>query len=140
LALAKRSDILGVLVTSVLTTAGTFTVYTYLSVFVAAVVGFGPRGLALVLLGFGLAGALGTQLGGSAADRWGARRIVIHGGGLALLAYLALSVGAALGPARAMPILLPASCFGGWPAGGLLRRSKRGWWRWLRHWRRSVSR
>jgi len=43
LALAKRSDILGVLVTSVLTTAGTFTVYTYLSVFVAGVVGFGPR-------------------------------------------------------------------------------------------------
>ncbi|SDF91664.1 Major Facilitator Superfamily protein, partial [Bradyrhizobium brasilense] len=33
LALAKRRDILGVLVTSVLTVAGTFTVYTYLSVF-----------------------------------------------------------------------------------------------------------
>jgi hypothetical protein len=76
LALAKRSDILGVLVTSVLTPAGTFTVYTYLSVFVAGVVGLGPQGLALVLLGFGLASAVGTQLGGSAADRWGARRIV----------------------------------------------------------------
>ena len=32
-------------------------------------------------------------------DRWG---------GLALLAYLVLSLGAALGPARAMPVLLPA--------------------------------
>ena len=41
LALAKRRDILGVLVTSVLTVAGTFTVYTYLSVFIAGVAGLG---------------------------------------------------------------------------------------------------
>jgi hypothetical protein len=33
---------------------------------------------------------------------------VILGGGLALLAYLALSLSAALGPAQAMPVLLPA--------------------------------
>jgi predicted MFS family arabinose efflux permease len=70
LALAKRPDILGVLVTSVLTVAGTFTVYTYLGVFIAGVAGLGPHGLAPVLLGFGLASAVGTQLGGSAADRW----------------------------------------------------------------------
>lgn len=36
LALANRRDILGVLVTNVLTVAGTFTVYTYLSIFIAA--------------------------------------------------------------------------------------------------------
>jgi predicted MFS family arabinose efflux permease len=120
LALAKRSDILRVLVTSVLTTAGTFTVYTYLSVFVAAVIGLGPQGLALVLLGFGLASAVGAQLGGSAADRWSARRIVILGGGLALLAYLALSFSAALGPARAMPVLLPAILLWGLASWGLI--------------------
>ena len=84
LALAKRRDILGVLVTSVLTVAGTFTVYTYLSVFIAGVAGLGPQALAPVLLGFGLASAVGTQLSGSAADRWGARSTVILGGGLAL--------------------------------------------------------
>ena len=45
-ALAKRRDILGVLVTSVLTVAGTFSVYTYLSAFIAGVAGLGPRALA----------------------------------------------------------------------------------------------
>ena len=99
---------LAVLATSVLTVAGTFTVYTYLGVFLAGVAGLGPQGLALVLLGFGLASAVGTWLAGIAADRWGARPTVILGSGLALLAYLVLSLGAALGPARAMPVMLPA--------------------------------
>ena len=73
-----------------------------------------------MLLGVGLASALGTPLGGSAADRWGARRIVILGGGLALLAYLALSLSAALGPARAMPVLLPAILLWGLASWGLI--------------------
>src|SRR4030095_1144106 len=103
LALAKHPDILAVLATSVLTVAGTFTVYTYLGVFLAGVAGLGPQGLALALLGFGLASAVGTRLGGSAADRLSARLTVILGGGLALLAYLALSFGARLWATRATP-------------------------------------
>jgi predicted MFS family arabinose efflux permease len=120
LALAKRCDILGVLLTSVLTVAGTFTVYTYLGVFIAGVAGLGPQALAPVLLGFGLASAVGTQLSGSAADRWGARSTVIVGGGLALLAYLAFSLSAALGPARAMPVMLPAILLWGLASWGLI--------------------
>jgi predicted MFS family arabinose efflux permease len=120
LALAKRRDILAVLATSVLTVAGTFTVYTYLGVFLAGSVGLGPLGLALVLLGFGLASAVGTRLGGSAADRWGARPIVIFGGVLAVLAYLALSIGAALEPEWAMPVLLPAILLWGLASWGLM--------------------
>jgi MFS transporter, DHA1 family, inner membrane transport protein len=108
LALTKRSDMLAVLATSVLTVAGTFTVYTYLGVFLADVAGIGPQGLALVLLGFGLASAAGTRLGGTTADHCGAGPTVIVGGGLAVLAYLVLSLGAALGPPRAMLALLPA--------------------------------
>jgi predicted MFS family arabinose efflux permease len=108
LALIKRSDMLAVLATSVLTVAGTFTVYTYLGVFLADVAGIGPQELALVLLGFGLAGAAGTRLGGTTADHWGAGYTVFVGGGLTLLAYLVLSLGAALGPARALLALLPA--------------------------------
>lgn len=107
-ALARRRDMLGVLVTSVLTVAGTFSVYTYLGAFIAGVAGLGPRTLAPVLLGFGLASAVGTRLGGSAADRWGARSTVILGSVLALLAYLGLSLGATLGPAQAMPFVLLA--------------------------------
>ena len=73
LALAKRRDILAVLVTSVLTVAGTFTVYTYLGVFIARVAGLGSQALAPVLLGFGLASAIGILLSGGAVDRWGTR-------------------------------------------------------------------
>ncbi|MCO6417406.1 MFS transporter [Siccirubricoccus sp. KC 17139] len=120
LALAKRRDISGALVTSVLTVAGTFTVYTYLAAFMASVAGLGPQALAPVLLGFGMASAVGTQLSGSAADRWGARRIVVLGAGLTLLAYLAFVLSAALGPARAMPILLPAILLWGLASWGLI--------------------
>jgi predicted MFS family arabinose efflux permease len=120
LALARRFDVLAVLSTSVLTVAGTFTVYTYLGVFLAAVAGLGPQGLAMVLLGFGLASAVGTRLAGSAADHWGARPTVILGCGLVLLAYLSLSLGPALGPARAMPILLPAILLWGLASWGLM--------------------
>jgi predicted MFS family arabinose efflux permease len=45
---------------------------------------------------------------------------VILGGGLALLAYLALSLSAALGPARAMPVLLPAILLWGLASWGLI--------------------
>jgi predicted MFS family arabinose efflux permease len=120
LALAKRRDMLGVLTTTVLTVAGTFTVYTYLGVFLAGVAGLSPQGLVLVLLGFGLASAVGTRLGGSAADRWGSRITVILGGALVLLAYLAFSLGAALGPALAMPVLLPAILLWGLASWGLI--------------------
>jgi MFS transporter, DHA1 family, inner membrane transport protein len=120
LALAKRSDMLAVLATSVLTVAGTFTVYTYLGVFLTDVAGIGPQGLALVLLGFGVASAVGTRLGGTAADYWGARHTVIVGCGLTLLAYLVLSLGAALGPAQALLALLPAILLWGLASWGLI--------------------
>jgi predicted MFS family arabinose efflux permease len=97
-----------VLAVSVLTIAGTFTIYTYLGAFLAGAAGIGTRGLAPVLMGFGLASAIGTRLGGTAADRWGGRPTVMLGGSLALLAYLALSLSPMLGPDRAIPVLLPA--------------------------------
>jgi predicted MFS family arabinose efflux permease len=120
LALARRGDILAVLATTVLTVAGTFAVYTYLRVFLNDIVGLAAYGVALVLSGFGLASAVGTRLGGSAADGWGARRTVIIAGGLALLAYLALSLGATLGPGMAMPVLLPAILLWGFASWGLI--------------------
>jgi predicted MFS family arabinose efflux permease len=120
LALAKRCDMLRVLATTVLTVASTFTVYTYLGIFLARVAGLGPQGLPLVLLGFGLASAVGTRLGGNAADRWGARITVILAGCLALLAYLAFSLGAALGPTLAMPVLLSAILLWGLASWGLI--------------------
>jgi MFS transporter, DHA1 family, inner membrane transport protein len=120
LALAKRSDMLAVLATSVLTVAGTFTLYTYLSLFLAEVARIGPKGLAIMLLGFGLASAVGTRLGGTAADHWGARHTVIVGCGLTLLAYLVLSLSTALGPSKALLALLPAILLWGLASWGLI--------------------
>jgi predicted MFS family arabinose efflux permease len=120
LALTKRPDIMAILATSALTVAGTFTVYTYLGVFLAGVAGIGPQGLALVLFGFGLASAAGTRLGGAAADRLGAGRSVIAGGCLTFVAYLILSMGVALEPARAMLALLPAILLWGLSSWGLI--------------------
>jgi predicted MFS family arabinose efflux permease len=108
LALAKRRDTLSILATSVLTVAGTFTVYTYLGPLLAAATGTGPRALALWLLGFGVASAVGSRLGGTAADRMGARHTVAICGVLALMAYTVLWLGAAMGPPRAIVLVLPA--------------------------------
>lgn len=122
LALARRADVLSVLAVTVLTVAGTFTVYTYLGVFMQAVAGLGPRGLAAVLLAFGVASAAGTRLAGSASDRWGARRTVIWGCALVLLAYLALALGATLGAGfaqAAMVVLLPAILLWGFASWGV---------------------
>lgn len=118
LALARRPDILSVLATTVLTVAGTFVVYTYLGVFMQAVTGLGPHGLAAVLLAFGVASALGTRVAGITADHWGARHTVIWGCGLVLLAYLALALGAAL-PQAAMLVLLPAILLWGFASWGV---------------------
>jgi predicted MFS family arabinose efflux permease len=120
LALAGRGDMLVVLAVSVFTIAGTFTLYTYLGAFLAGAAGISARGLALVLMGFGLASAIGTRLGGSAADRWGGRPIVILGGCLVLLAYLALSLSPMLGPDRGTPLLLGAIFLWGFSSWGLM--------------------
>ena len=117
-ALAKRPDMMAILATSVLTVSATFTLYTYLGVFLADVAGIRPQGLALVLFGFGVASAAGTRLGGTAADHWGADNAVIVGGGLT--AYPVLSLGAALEPARAMLVILPAIPLWGLASWGLM--------------------
>jgi len=117
LALAKRRNMLAILATTVLAVAATFTIYTYLGVFLARGADVGQRGLALVLLGFGLTGVVGARLGGSAADRWGARPTVIVGCAFALLAYIILSVGPALGPTLALRRCCRQFCFGALRAG-----------------------
>ena len=118
MALARSADVLAILATTVLTVAGTFTVYTYLGVFMHFVTGLGSRGLAVVLLVFGVASAAGTRIAGSAADHWGARRTVICGCGLVLLAYVALALGAEFEQA-AMAVLLPAIVLWGFASWGV---------------------
>jgi predicted MFS family arabinose efflux permease len=119
LVLARRGDVLLVLAVSVLTVASTFTIYTYLGVFLAEAASISTRGLALVLVGFGVASAVGTRLGGTAADRWGGRTTVILSGSLLLLGYLALSLSPML-ERRATPVLLAAIFLWGFSSWSLI--------------------
>ena len=75
--------------------------------------------------GAGTAGLRPGQCGRHPAQRQGGgplgrARTVIVGGGLALLAYLAFSLSAALGPARATPVMLPAILLWGLASWGLI--------------------
>ncbi len=65
-------DELAVLATTVLTVAGTFTIYTYLGVFPCRCCRYwaARAGADAFLLGFGLASAAGARLGGIMADQW----------------------------------------------------------------------
>lgn len=76
LAVARRPEVLGVLVQTALALAGAFTVYTYLAPFLGRAAGLAGPGLAVVLFLFGGAGALGNLLGGTAADRVSLRRLL----------------------------------------------------------------
>jgi predicted MFS family arabinose efflux permease len=109
-----------VLAVSVLTIAGTFTLYTCIGAFLARAADISAQGLPLVLMGFGLASAIGTRLGGAAADRWGGRPTVILGGSLVLLAYLALSLSPLLGSDLAIPVLLAAIFLWGFSSWGVM--------------------
>jgi predicted MFS family arabinose efflux permease len=53
---------------------GGYAVYTYLEPLFGPVPAIGSRWLSLLIGAFGLGGVLGTWLGGSLADRWGAQR------------------------------------------------------------------
>ncbi|WP_283808819.1 MFS transporter [Bradyrhizobium canariense] len=107
-ALAKRPDMLAVLATSVLTVASTFTMYTYLSVFLVETAGISSAGLIVVFLAFGVASAIGAWLGGASTDRWGAGFTVLIGCSLTLFAYAVLSLAPGLPSSKTIFVLLPA--------------------------------
>jgi predicted MFS family arabinose efflux permease len=122
LALARRRDILGVLVTTVLTVAGTFTVYTYLSVFIAGVAGLGPQALAPVSLSMNSSAIyLGSAMGAAAGA------LVIAGGAIERLGWVA--AGFAL--AALLPVLFgcgstsapPCRLAGDWESSSTNRNS-----------------
>lgn len=113
LAIARRPEVLLALCTTVAALAGAFTVYTYLSPLLKQVGGLGDGGVAAVLMMFGAAGAAGSLLGGTLADRLGPmavlRASVI---GLVIL-FGAISVAALwVGPGWNLALLLVA--IAGW--------------------------
>ncbi len=63
--------VLGILVFGLLSV---LTVYTYIAPLLAASAGVGPGLLGLLLVGYGLGGLVGNELGGRLTDRFGSRR------------------------------------------------------------------
>jgi predicted MFS family arabinose efflux permease len=76
LAVARRGDIQGALVVNVVAQVGIFALYTYLAPFLARAVGIVGSGVAIVVFLFGAGGVVGNLIGGAAADRYPARRLV----------------------------------------------------------------
>jgi len=87
LAVAGRPVVLVTLMVTVLAMVAGFTVLTYLRPLLEGLTGFGGEGIGLMLFMFGLAGVVGSVLGGCGADRWGYRATAIP-----TLAVLGLSV------------------------------------------------
>lgn len=69
---ARRPEILGGLSTTLFWSAAGFTVYTYISPFLAETAGADPSVVDATVLVFGIAAAAGVAAGGWAVDRWGA--------------------------------------------------------------------
>jgi MFS transporter, DHA1 family, inner membrane transport protein len=87
LGVAGRPAVLVTLMVTVLAMVAGFTVLTYVRPLLEGLTGLGGEGIGLMLFVFGLAGVVGSYLGGYGADRWGYRATA-----LPMLAVLGLSL------------------------------------------------
>jgi predicted MFS family arabinose efflux permease len=99
LAVARRTDVLSILLLTVLVVTGAFLVNTYFGAYLETVFGVSPQGVAFVLFAVGMAAAAGNTLGGYAADHWDNRRFLLLAIGMAMLAFVLISFMAAFAPA-----------------------------------------
>ncbi|WP_160167845.1 MFS transporter [Nocardiopsis halotolerans] len=91
--IARLPGVLSTLAVSTCAFVGGFTVYNYIAPLFDDQLGADPRSITLLLLAFGVGGAIGNFVGGSVADRIGAFRTVLTGlvlasGGLLLIALV----------------------------------------------------
>ncbi|MFF0726258.1 MFS transporter [Streptomyces sp. NPDC004134] len=100
--LARPALLVGLAATAV-AVLGNLMVVTYLAVYLRDLAGVGPTGLGAVFVLAGAAGIAGSQLGGPAADRWGAERALLMGCGAFALVMLGL---VACWPLRPAPLVL----------------------------------
>lgn len=77
LAVVGRPVVLATLTVTLLAMVAGFSVLTYIRPLLEELTGLGGEGIGLMLLSFGLAGVVGSTLGGYGADRWGYRATVI---------------------------------------------------------------
>jgi predicted MFS family arabinose efflux permease len=122
-AVAGHPAVLVTLLSTTLWATGAYTLYTYLSPFLAATVGLGATQISGVMFLWGLSAAIGVFAGGALTDRVGTLRVIVPGLMLGATAFLALGVSAAVAdPGRMLAPVLVAivvwglSHWGFWPA------------------------
>lgn len=107
IAVARNPVVLATLLTTTLWATGAYTVYTYLSPFLASVTGLTGTHIGLVMFLWGLAAAVGVVTGGNASDRFGPLAVIVPMIALSALAFVTLSISAGVLSPRAalLPVL-----------------------------------
>jgi predicted MFS family arabinose efflux permease len=102
-----QKPLLLALVVTLLWATGAYAVYTYLSLFLARVVGISGFGVGLVLFVWGISAAIGVTIGGTLTDRLGSKRVIVTSLSLLALAFVTMSASAyRFSPAAArVPVL-----------------------------------
>lgn len=102
--LAAPPVLLAVVATAVAAT-GSFMTYTYVAPIARDLAGAGADVVALLIACVGVAGALGTVLGGRATDRWGAGRTLVLALAVQVAATAVLVAAGLLGGVAALPVI-----------------------------------
>ena len=111
LTILAQPSIAPALATTLLYMTGGFAVLTYIAPMAIQAAGFSPAMLPAIFLIYGVGAAIGNYVGGQAADRWGAQRVVmaaliLNTGMLALFSLLTHLPVAWIGPSF-LAMLLP---------------------------------
>jgi predicted MFS family arabinose efflux permease len=118
IAVAKRPDVLIVLLVTMIWGAGAYTNYTYLAPYLANVAGIAGGGVGVVFLVWGVSAAIGIFSSGVLTDRIGSRPMIIVTLSILTIAFASLSVSARLlSPAVAVvPVFIAIALWGisGW--------------------------
>jgi predicted MFS family arabinose efflux permease len=111
------------LLVTTLWATGAYTVYTYIALFLSSAAGIEGSYLSAVLFLWGLSAAAGILAGGTLADRYGARSVIVFGLIFLALAFASLSVSAtflskaaAIAPVLAAIIVWGLSAWAFFPA------------------------
>ena len=114
LAVFRQMPLLLALLVTLLWASGAYTVYTYLSPFLAEATGISGSHIGLVLFVWGVSAATGVTAGGTLTDRLGFKRVIISSLSLLALAFVTMSASAyGLPPATARaPVLIAIVVWG----------------------------
>jgi predicted MFS family arabinose efflux permease len=119
----RQPVVLRTLLVTTLWATGAYTVYTYIALFLSSAAGIEGSYLSAVLFLWGLSAAAGILAGGTLADRYGARSVIVFGLIFLALAFASLSVSgtflskaAAIAPVLAAIIVWGLSAWAFFPA------------------------